>query len=303
MKIGAHVSNSGKDMLVGSVNEALNYKANCFMVYLGAPQNSYRKSVSEMRVDEYLSKLAEAKINAEDVIVHAPYIVNLAQKSEEKRQFAVDFISKEVKMVHEIGAKYLVIHPGSYLELGLEAGIEQIIQSLKEILDNTKDLDVVLALETMAGKGSECCYQFEHLRQIMDAIQSERIKVCLDTCHTFDSGYDWVNNYEEIIRQLDKIIGLENVKVIHLNDSKNDLGSRKDRHANIGFGNIGFTTLARVCHDERFKDIVKILETPYIENDKKEKVYPPYKFEIAMLKDKRFNINLLEDIKDYYQNK
>lgn len=295
MKLGCHVSNSGKEMLLGSVKEAFNYGANGFMVYLGAPQNSYRKDISELRVSDYQEKLRSFAIDPIDVIVHAPYIINLAQNDEIKRQFAVDFITREIKTTDAIGAKYIVIHPGAYLDLGLEKGLLKIVESLKEILNNTIDSNVVICLETMAGKGSECCYQFEHLKMIIDMINSDRIKVCLDTCHTFDSGYDWVNDYEGVIQRLRDIIGLESIKVIHVNDSKNILGSRKDRHENIGYGHIGFNTLSKICHDERFKDIMKILETPYIDD------YPPYKFEIEMIKANTFNPTLKDDIKNYYQ--
>ncbi len=297
MKLGCHVSNSGKEMLLGAVNEAISYNANCFMVYLGAPQNSYRKDVKDMNIPKYLEALKKHNISNEDIIIHAPYIINLAQTDEEKRRFGVEFISREIITLGIMKAKYLVLHPGSSLDNGLEVGVNQIIKSLKEILDNTLGSDVVICLETMAGKGSEVCYKFEHIRTIIEGVNSDRIKVCLDTCHTFDSGYDWVCKYEEVIKDLDKIIGIENIKVIHLNDSKNILGSKKDRHANIGYGNIGFNTLAKVCHDKRFEFIPKILETPYIENEEGKKVYPPYKHEIKMLRDNEFNQNLIEDIK------
>lgn len=290
MKIGCHVSNAGKEMLLGSVNEAFNYGANGFMVYLGAPQNSYRKNIEEMRIDDYQKRLKEFAIDPIDVIIHAPYIINLAQGDDEKRQFAIDFMTKEVKTTHAIGAKYIVIHPGAYLDLGLETGLLKIIDSLNQVLDNTKETDVVICLETMAGKGTECCFQYKQIQFILETMKSDRIKVCLDTCHTNDSGYDWVNDYEGVIKQIKETIGLEAIKVIHLNDSKNPLGSKKDRHENIGFGNLGFTTLNKVCHDERFKDIMKILETPYIEG------FPPYKFEIEMLKKGDFNPNLKDEV-------
>lgn len=296
MKLGCHVSNSGSEMLLGSVNEAVSYDANCFMVYLGAPQNSYRKEAKDMNIDLFLEACKKHNIALEDVIVHAPYILNLAQTDEVKRKFAVDFLVSEIQTMDLMQTKYMVLHPGNTLDFGLEVGIENIIRSLKEILARTPKSQVVICLETMAGKGSECCYMFEHLRTIMDAVASNRIQVCLDTCHTSDSGYDWVNDYENIIRELHDIIGLEHIKVIHLNDTKNPKGARKDRHENIGFGYLGFETLAKVAHDERFKDIPKILETPYIENDGGKKEFPPYKEEIEMLKKNVFNPSLKEDI-------
>lgn len=291
MKLGCHVSNAGKDMLLGSVNEAVSYGANGFMVYLGAPQNSYRKDISELKIPEFKARLQELGMFTDDVIVHAPYIINLAQDDDVKRQFAIDFIVREIKTMDIMGAKYLVIHPGAYLELGLEKGLLKITASIKEILKHTPDSEVVICLETMAGKGTECCHQFEQLKYILDEIASNRVKVCLDTCHTFDSGYDWINDYEGVMEKLNQAIGLDQIKVIHVNDSKNMLGSRKDRHENIGFGNIGFTTLNKICHDERFKDVMKILETPYIDGN------PPYQAEIAMIKAEKFNPNLLEDVK------
>ena len=296
MKIGSHVSNAGDLMLVGAVQEALSYDANCFMIYHGAPQNSYRKPIEQLRIPEYKELLVKHNIKIEDVIIHAPYILNLAQSDEEKRQYAVDFIIREVKMTAAIGAKYIVIHPGSSLSLSLADGLVQIIKSLKEILAATPGLDVVLTLETMAGKGTETCFDFSQLKKIIEEIHSPRIKVCLDTCHTFDSGYDWVNDYEGVIEKLDKTIGIQNIRVIHVNDSQNTLGSRKDRHANIGQGNIGFVTLAKICHDERFAHLPKILETPYLHDESGKKVYPPYKQEIAMLKANVYNENLIDDI-------
>lgn len=296
MKIGCHVSNSGEMMLVGAIEEALSYKANCFMIYHGAPQNSYRKTIDAIRIPEYKKLLIENNIDPKDIIIHAAYILNLAQGDEEKRNYAVDFIVNEVERTEAMDAMYLVIHPGASLTLGVEVGLNNIIRSLKEVLEKTKGSNVVLTLETMAGKGTETCFEFSHLKYIMDNIDSPRIKVCLDTCHTSDSGYDWVNDYEGVIKELDTIIGIDNVKVIHVNDSLNITGARKDRHANIGLGTIGFDTLSKICHDERFKDIPKILETPYLPDENGKKIYPPYRQEIEMLKKNEFNDNLIEDI-------
>lgn len=301
MKIGSHVSNKGKEMLVGAVNEALGYQANSMMIYLGAPQNSYRKDVSEYHIDEFQDIIKKNNIAIEDVIVHAPYIINLAQKDDEKRQFAIDFITKEVKRTSAIGVKYLVIHPGATLDLSIDEGLEVIANSLKEIIANTKDTDVFLTLETMAGKGTEACFTFDQLQSIIKKVNHNRIKVCLDTCHIFDSGYDLVNNYDAVIKEFDKVIGINQLKVIHVNDSKNPSGSRKDRHENIGYGEIGFDVLLKICEDERFKDIPKILETPYIKNDNEQ--YPPYKFEIEMLRKRKFNDHLYDDVIAYYRFK
>ncbi|HKM29167.1 MAG TPA: deoxyribonuclease IV [Bacilli bacterium] len=296
MKIGSHVSNSGSEMLLKAAQEALSYQANCLMIYLGAPQNSYRKPVSDFKIKEARELLAENNIKMTDIIVHAPYITNLAQPDDPKRRFAIDFIVKEIIMMDQIGAKILVVHPGADVGQGLEIGLEKIILSLEEILRKTPTSQTMLALETMAGKGTECCYKFEHLQKIITTIKSPRLKVCLDTCHIHDAGYDIINAYDQTIKEFSDTIGLDRLAVIHLNDSQNDRGARKDRHANIGFGKIGFTTLAKFAHDERFKDIFKILETPYVSEGKKE--YPPYKHEIFMLRQGIFNPDLLGKIKE-----
>ena len=155
----------------------------------------------------------------------------------------------------------------------------------------------------MAGKGSEIGKNFQEVKQIIDEAEKlygssleDKLGVCLDTCHIFDAGYDIVNSYEDVINEFDAVIGLEYLKVIHLNDSKNQLGSHKDRHENIGLGTIGFTNLYNVVSNEKLKDVPKILETPYVE-----KLYPPYKFEIESLKQNIFNPNLIEDIINYYK--
>lgn len=295
MKIGCHVSNSGELMLEGSALEAISYGANCFMVYLGAPQNTFRKETARLNINKMKELLLEKNLQAEDIIIHAPYIVNLAQSNDDKRAFAVEFIAKEIFITQEIGAKYIVIHPGAHVQMGEEIGLKNIVLSLKEILEITKDTNVHLALETMAGKGSELCYKFEHLKYIIDEVKSDRLVICFDTCHTNDAGYDYINDYEEIMKQFDTLIGLEKIKVIHLNDSKNILGARKDRHENFGFGKIGFNALMQFVKDERFKDIPMILETPYVKDENKD--YPPYKQEIAMVKSGTYDKDLIEKIK------
>lgn len=297
IKLGCHVGNNGNEMLLGSVKEALSYNANAFMVYLGAPQNSFRKPLEQLNIEQYKQVMMENNIDNINVVVHCAYILNLAQPDVEKRQYAIDFVTRELKGTHAIGAKYLVIHPGAHMNKGVEEGCDRIADSLIKILENTKDIDTVICLETMAGKGTECCSKFEEIKYIMDKVNSNRIKVCLDTCHIWDSGYDIVNDYENVISHFNDIIGLDNLKVIHVNDSKNINGSHKDRHENIGFGNIGFDTLSKFIFDERFYDKIKILETPYVKvNDKIEK--PPYKYEINMLLNNKFNEKLIDLIKN-----
>mgnify|MGYP003311517843 CR=1 FL=1 len=298
MKIGSHVGNSGELMLKGSVLEALSYKANCFMVYMGAPQNTFRKPAHLMNITEFINIVEENNISLDDIIVHAPYIVNLGQVDFEKHVFAVEFLSNEIRLMNRCNLKYMVLHPGAYTKATLEEGLNQIIKGVNKILDNTKETGVVILLETMAGKGTECGKTFEEIAYIINNIVDKtRIGVCLDTCHIHDAGYDLVNEYEQVIKEFDDIVGLNYIKAIHVNDSKNIRGSHKDRHENIGFGYIGFQTLTKVIYDERFKDIPKILETPYIPSIKYSKEsYPPYKEEIEMIKTKKHNNELKEII-------
>lgn len=296
MKIGSHVSNNGDLMLALSVSEAIKNEENAFMVYLGPPQSTIRKGYDELNVDLFHEGLNRFGILNDDVIIHAPYIVNCASPIEEKRKFAIDFLTKELDMTGLIGSKYMVVHPGCHMNEGIDKGLERISDSFKKILKNTKNQNTCIAIETMAGKGSECCFEFSQIKKLIDLCEpySNRVVVCFDTCHTFDSGYDLVNDYEGVLNEFDNIIGLSKIKVIHLNDSKNILGSKKDRHENIGFGNIGFNTLMKFVNDERFIDVPKILETPFVSVGKNS--YSPYKEEIKMIKANKFNENLLNDI-------
>ena len=296
MKIGSHVSNNGFRMLQGSVEETLSYGDNCMMVYLGAPQNTFRKPLNDMRIIEALNLCKENNINPDDIIVHAPYIVNLAQSDNQKFDFAISFLANELMSTSMIGAKYMVLHPGAHVGMGTEYGLSRIAMGINTILSDTINYGSVILIETMAGKGTECGRTFDEVATIISKVHNkDRIGVCLDTCHIHDAGYDIVNNYEQVIEEFDRVIGLKYLKVIHLNDSKNERGSHKDRHENIGFGNIGFDTLMKFINDERFKDIPKILETPYIPYNKNLS-FPPYKEEIAMIKNGVFDQNLKEII-------
>lgn len=296
MKIGSHVSNNGIKMLEGSVEEALSNGANALMVYLGAPQNTFRKPFNQMHINEALELCKKNNIDPEDIIVHAPYIVNLAQSDNQKWDYAITFLGNELMGTAMIGAKYMVLHPGAHVGMGSNYGIERIANGINCILSDTINYRSVILLETMAGKGTECGRTFEEIKAIIDRVHNKnRIGVCLDTCHINDAGYDIVNDYEGVIDEFDRIIGLEYLKVIHLNDSKNPVGSHKDRHENIGFGTIGFDTLMKFVNDERFKDIPKILETPYIPYTK-DLSFPPYQEEIAMIKSGKFNENLKNEI-------
>lgn len=283
VKIGSHVSLSGKKMLLGSVEESLENGANCLMVYTGAPQNTKRHPIDEFRVDEAKELLAKNNISMDDVIIHAPYIINLANTTKpEVFELAVDFLRQEIKRVEEIGAKYIVLHPGAHVGAGEEAGLDQIIKGLDMVL--TKDQTPIICLETMAGKGSELGTSFEQLAYIINNVKlPDKLGVCLDTCHINDAGYD-ETDFDKILDDFDNIIGLNRLKVIHVNDSKNPIASHKDRHANIGYGTIGFDKLINIIYNPRIKDLCKILETPFV-NDRKDS---PYKQEIAMIKNKKF---------------
>jgi deoxyribonuclease-4 len=261
------------------------------MIYLGAPQNTLRKPIEAQNGPAALELAKQNGILSEDIIVHAPYVVNLANPNPEKRAFSIDFLTKELIMVANLGLKYMVLHPGAHVGEGEKIGISYIIEGLNQILSDPRTKDTVILLETMAGKGTELGRNFYEIANIMNNVeQIDRVKVCFDTCHVNDAGYDLINNYEEVFNEFDEIVGLDNIKVIHLNDSKNIIGAHKDRHENLGFGNLGFDTLIKVVYDERFKNIPKILETPYVGD------YAPYKKEIEMIRNKEFNPNLKEEL-------
>lgn len=295
IKLGSHVSMSGKEMFLGSAKEAASYGANTFMIYTGAPQNTRRKKIEELNINEGLDYMKEHGLT--DLIVHAPYIINLGNTVKaETIALATEFLASEIERTDALQGKYLVLHPGSHVGAGEKEGIAQIVKSINEVL--TRDTKVNIALETMAGKGSEIGRNFEELAMIYDGvIYNDKLRICFDTCHTFDSGYDIINDFDGVIDHFDILIGKDQIAVFHINDSKNPLGSNKDRHANIGFGYIGFNALNYIVHHKDFVNIPKILETPYVpipENDKKS--LPPYKEEIKMLKKGEFNEKLLEDI-------
>ena len=279
MILGCHCGMSGSTMMLGSVQEAVSYNANALMIYTGAPQNTIRKQLKELHINEALLLMDEANIKREHLIIHAPYIINAATTDLEKRSFCVRFLTEEVKRSYAMGSKVIVLHPGNTLGIPIDEAIKNICSVVNEIIENTKETDVVIAFETMAGKGTEVGRTFEEIKALLDGIiDKNRVGVCIDTCHMFDSGYDLVNDYENVKNKLKEIIGFDKIKVIHLNDSKNPLASHKDRHANLGDGFIGFDTLHRVCTDQDFAFIPKILETPYIDG------VAPYKEEIARLR-------------------
>ncbi len=291
--IGSHVSFRDTQM-VGSINEALSYGANALMFYTGAPQNTMRGTINELYKLKAHELLKENNIKIEHVIVHAPYIVNLANYLEaEKYNFSISFLKKEVLRVEQLGLKYLVIHPGSSLKLDRKMALNAISLGINNILADNDS--VTILLETMAGKGSECGINLEELKAIIDGVtKKNQIGICLDTCHLNDAGIN-IAQFDLYLKQLDEIIGIDKVKCVHLNDSKNVCGSHKDRHENIGYGTIGFDNLLNILNNELLTDVPKILETPYVKMNDKESI-SPYKEEIAMLKGGTFNSSLYEDI-------
>lgn len=295
MKIGSHVGMSGKEMLLGSAKEAVSYGADTFMFYTGAPQNTRRKEIEELNIDPAWEYMKEHGI--QEIIVHAPYIINLGNAVKpETFSLAVEFLAKEIDRTVSCRSHTLILHPGAHVGEGVSIGTEQIIKGLNEVL--TQDMDCCVALETMAGKGSEIGRTFEELARIYDGVKcSDKLRVCFDTCHTSDSGYDIIHHFDDVIEEFDRIIGKDQIAVFHINDSKNVPGAAKDRHENIGFGHIGFEAINYIVHHADFRDVPKILETPYIpsvENPKKS--YAPYKYEIEMLRAGKFDPDMKERI-------
>lgn len=283
IKLGCHVGMAGKEMFLASAKEAASYGANVFMLYTGAPHNTRRKDISELNIEAGWEYARQHGI--EEIVVHAPYIINLANTVKpETYELAVEFLEKEIIRTAAMRSRIMVLHPGSHVNAGVEAGIAQVIKGLNTVL-NQNDDDVYIALETMAGKGSEVGRTFEELKAIYDGVdKKDRLRVCFDTCHVNDAGYDIVNHYDEVFEEFDKVIGLDQIAVFHINDSMNPLGAHKDRHANIDKGSIGYETLHRLVHDERFIDVPKILETPWLaEEGSDKKTKPPYKEEIEWL--------------------
>ena len=293
--IGSHVKFTNDEQLLGSVKEALSYNANTFMFYTGAPQNTKRSPINEELTIASYKLMKEHHINPEKIIIHAPYIVNLGNL--ENFDFSVSFLKNEVERAHLLGVKNIVLHPGASVRYSKSESLSSIIKGLNLILDN--NYDVTICLETMAGKGTEIGASMEDLKTIIEGIKyQDKIGLCLDTCHLFDSGIS-LTNFNTYLDNLDKFIGLKYLKCIHINDSKNPIGSHKDRHENIGFGSIGFDTLINIIYNDRLKNIPKILETPYIsrEENEKEKIYPPYKYEISMIRAKKFDKEMLTKIR------
>ena len=299
MIIGSHVS-FGKEQLYGSVKEAISYGANTFMFYTGAPQNTVRIPINSDLTNKAIELMKENNIDISNVICHAPYIVNPATNDDVKRSFAIEFLSNEIKRCSELGVKYIVLHPGSAVGIDRDTAILNIVYVLNRILDNSYDVKILL--ETMAGKGNEMGVNTSELKSIIDKVDyKDKIGVCLDTCHLNDSGID-ISLFDNYLDEFNELIGIDKIYCVHVNDSKNDISSHKDRHANIGFGTIGFDNIMAVINNDRLKNIPFILETPYIGNndDDKERLYPPYKYEIDMIRNNKFDNDLLNKIRKEY---
>ena len=295
LKIGSHIGMSGKEMFLGSAKEAVAFGETAFMIYTGAPQNTRRKAIEELNIQAGWEYLHAHGI--QDLIIHAPYLINLANSVKpETYTLAVEFLEKELERTKAMGSSVLVLHPGSHVGEGVDAGLKKIIQGLNSVM--TKDMGVYIALETMAGKGSEIGRSFEELAAIYDGVKENQwLRVCFDTCHTNDAGYDIVHDFDGVIGEFDRILGKDQIAVFHINDSKNPMGAAKDRHSNIGYGTIGFDALNAVVHHKDFQDVPKILETPYVpdpQNPKKTKA--PYKYEIEMLRARQFHDYIREDM-------
>lgn len=280
--LGSHVSMNSPDFYEGSVKEALSYGSNVFMFYTGAPQNTYRKPLSELKIQEGRKLIKEAGIDESKIIVHAPYIINGANKSREDLfDLSIKVIGSELERTAGFGCKILVLHPGAHVSQGYDVAIDNLAECLDIVLSKDNS-DVKIALETMAGKGTEIGITFEQIKAIIDKCKyKDRLGVCLDTCHISDAGYD-VHDVDGVLKEFDRIIGLDRLLVVHLNDSKNIRGAHKDRHENMGYGYIGYETMYKYAHHPLLNGIPKVLETPYI-NEK-----PPYKQEIEMLKSGKY---------------
>jgi len=298
MILGSHVAMGGSEKLVQSVKEALSYGATTFMIYTGAPQNTIRSSVESLKIPEAQALLKDSPIELSNIVVHAPYIMNLANPELEKREFAIRFLSEEIKRTAAIGATQIVLHPGAAVGQEPQVGLDFIVEGLQQVLVNTDGLDVKIALETMAGKGTELGRSFAELGYIINRVKSDRLSVCFDTCHTHDAGYN-LSDFESVLNEFDQYIGREKISVLHINDSKNNRGAAKDRHENIGFGHIGFDVLYNILTHKSFTNIPKILETPYVTESEasEDKSIPPYLHEIKMIQSGRFDPNLMDKIR------
>lgn len=284
--IGSHVSFNNKEQLLGSVKEAISYNANTFMIYTGSTQSTSRSELRDECTYNAYKLMLENNINSNNVIVHAPYIINLAnRKDEDKYIFYCDFLANELDRCKKLGLNKIVLHPGSATTCTKEDAIKNIVDGINYVYNKTTD--TMILLEFMAGKGTEVGTSIDELKCIIDGINDQnRIGVCLDTCHMNDSGVD-ISKFNEFLSEFDRKIGISKIKCVHVNDSLNSLGSHKDRHANIGYGTIGFDNILNVVYNDKLNNIPFILETPYV-NRNTNYSYAPYKYEIENIRNKKF---------------
>ncbi len=286
--IGSHVSFDKKDQLLRSTKEAISYGANTFMFYTGAPQNTLRYSISDEKTLEALLLMKENEVCFEQVVVHAPYIINLANAN--NLEFGIRFLTEELERCEQLGVRRMVLHPGSHVGQGVEEGIENIIRGLNAVFLNDHG-HVKVLLETMAGKGTEIGRNLEELKKIIDGVTNqERIGVCIDTCHLNDAGYD-LSDFDSFLKKFDSIIGIDKIGCVHINDSKNERGAHKDRHENLGYGTLGFDLLLKVIDHPLLENVPKILETPFINRE-----FAPYKKEIEMIREKKWEDGWRENL-------
>ena len=284
--IGSHVSFNNKEQLLGSVKEAISYNANTFMIYTGSTQSTSRSELRDECTYEAYKLMLENNIDSNNIIVHAPYIINLAnRKDEDKYIFYCDFLANELNRCKKLGLNKIVLHPGSATTCTKEDAIKNIIDGINYVYNKTTD--TMILLEFMAGKGTEVGTSIDELKRIIEGINDkDRIGVCLDTCHMNDSGVD-ISKFDEFLDEFDNKIGISKIKCVHANDSLNDLGSHKDRHANIGYGTIGFNNILNVVYNKKLNNIPFILETPYVNRNTNDS-YAPYKYEIESIRNKEF---------------
>ena len=255
--IGCHLSASKGYLAMAK--QAVSIGANTFQFFTRNPRGGKAKEINEDDVKAFLQYSKEHGINR--ILAHAPYTLNACSADSGIREFAKNTMVDDLKRMEYTPGNYYNFHPGSHVGQGVEVGIDFIAEMLNEIL--TKEQTTTVLLETMSGKGSEVGRNFEELKAIIDKVKlKDKLGVCLDTCHIWDGGYDVVNNFDGVLNEFDKIIGLEKLKAIHLNDSKNDLGSHKDRHEKIGEGKIGLDAISKIINNDRIKDLPFYLETP-----------------------------------------
>lgn len=257
LRIGCHLSSSKGYLAMGK--EAVKIGANTFQFFTRNPRGGKAKPLNVADIESYLAFAAENGI--EQILAHAPYTMNACAKDADLREFVYETMCDDLSRLEYFPNGMYNFHPGSHVKQGVEVGIDYIAQMLNRI--NEKQYKTTILLETMAGKGTEVGRSFEELASIIEKVEdTSHLGVCLDTCHVFDAGYDIVNDLEGVLEQFDKVLGIERLKAIHLNDSKNELGSHKDRHEKIGEGQIGFSAFEKIVNHPKLRKLPFFLETP-----------------------------------------